>query len=294
MEDSTTANKVGRVAIATSFAIVFAIFAAVYCLVAIKLHDPATLNLLVLRPLVGATDYYSRELSPSLKKKVFFIPACDGSKIDAWFFKVDGSDKLTIVNHGNAGNLANRFYLAKVLTQAHSNVLMYDYRGYGLSTGVATVPGILQDGLTVYDYARQKLGYAPDKIILYGESIGTAVTCNIAKNRECAAVILQSGIGSLPAVGRSLMPFLWLFPDVLFAEPHLDNVAVVHDIHVPILFCHGAIDRIVPCSESKRMFANANEPKQLVVLPDCGHNDMGVQNKKEFYDAIGNFVACVK
>jgi pimeloyl-ACP methyl ester carboxylesterase len=163
-----------------------------------------------------------------------------------------------------------------------------------LSTGKPTIPGILQDGLTVYDYARSQLGYTPDKIIVYGESIGTAVTCYIATNRKCAAVVLQSGIGSLPAVGRSLLPFLWLFPDCIFAEPHLDNVALVHQIHIPILFCHGAIDRIVPCNESKKMFANANEPKQLVILPDCGHNDMGVQNTHEFYDAIGRFVASVK
>jgi pimeloyl-ACP methyl ester carboxylesterase len=198
------------------------------------------------------------------------------------------------VSHGNAGNISNRIYLANALTRAGCSVLLYDYRGYGVSTGTPTITGILQDGLSVYDFAHDKLQYPAEKIILYGESIGTAVTCNIACNRQCEAVILQSGIGSLPSVGRHIFPILWLFPDSIVAEPHLDNVASVKTLHVPLLLCHGMVDNIVPFHESERMFASANQPKQLVLLPHCGHNDMGVYDTREFNDAICNFVAALK
>jgi fermentation-respiration switch protein FrsA (DUF1100 family) len=288
------APKAMKVAVVGTFLIVFAIFAGIYCLIGSFLHDGNSVNRLVLSPAVGANRFYNLDLVPGAKKEVIDIATPDGNKLNAWLFKVPGSDKLTIVSHGNAGNISNRIYLANVLVPAGSSVLVYDYRGYGLSTGTPSIQGILQDGLTAYDYAHKQLGYPPDKILLYGESIGSAVTCNLACERSCAAVILQSGIASLPAAGRFVFPFLWLYPDFIFATPHLDNVQRVKDIHVPILLIHGKVDHIVAFQSSEKMFAAANEPKQLVFLPHCGHNDMGVQDTKLFYDAISHFVFQVK
>jgi len=287
-------SKKSKIAVIVSFILVFAIFIVIYCAVGEQLHDENVVSCLVLRPTVGANEVYSLDLVPGAKKQSIFIDTPDGKEVNAWLFKVPGSDKLTIVSHGNAGNNSNRLFLANVLVPAGSSVLLYDYRGYGLSTGTPTVKGILQDGLTVYDYAHKHLGYPANKILLYGESIGTGVTCNLACNRGCAAVILQSGIASLPAVGRAVFPLLWAYPDFVFGGPHLENVERVKEIHVPILFLHGKVDHIVPFQNSQQMFANANEPKELVFLPDCGHNDMGVQNTKSFHDAIARFVAQVK
>jgi hypothetical protein len=291
---ATPARKVMKVAVVGSFLLVFAIFAGIYCLVGAFLHDQNSVNRLVLAPSVGANRVYSLDLVPGARKEVIDIATPDGNKLNAWLFKVPGSDKLTIVSHGNAGNISNRLYLANALVPAGSSVLIYDYRGYGLSTGTPSVKGILQDGLTAYDYVHKQLGYPADKILLYGESIGTGVTCNLACHRSCAAVILQSGISSLPAAGRFVFPFLWLYPDFIFAEPHLENVLRVKDIHVPILLLHGKVDHIVAFQNSEQMFAAANDPKQLVFLPHCGHNDMGVQDTRLFHDAISHFVAQVK
>ena len=292
-QQQPAAPRLKKIAIVSSFATVFLIFSSIYTFAAFKLHDQSVVNFIVLRP-QPPNRFYGLDQIPGIKRQTLYITCRDGSKLHCWLFRVPGSDKIVIVNHGNAGNISNRIYIASALTKAGCSALLYDYRGYGSSSGKPTIDGILQDGLTVYDYVHGELRYPSNKILLFGESIGSGVTTNLAANRSCAGVILESAIGSLPAVGKSLFPFLYLFPDLVFAQPTLDNVAAVKSIHVPILFMHGKRDTVVPYQHSQQMFANANEPKQLVLLSDCGHNDMGVQNTRQFHDVINQFIQSVK
>lgn len=282
--------KARRIAIVGSLVTLALIFLSLYVFIANQIHDTKTASFLVLRPTVGKNEYYDRELVSGIRKEQLFITAVAGSKLHAWFFNLPGSDKLAVVNHGNAGNMANRIYLANALTHAGCSVLLYDYRGYGLSTGEPSIVGVMEDGLSVYDYAVQTLHYPAEKLLLFGESIGTGVACDVAQHRPCAAIILESALANIPAVGRNLFPFLWLFPDMFFAEPHVDNVSAVRKIHVPILFLHGKLDHAVPFQHSIELYKNANQPKQLVLLDACGHNDMGAQNSQQFHEAITNFV----
>jgi fermentation-respiration switch protein FrsA (DUF1100 family) len=289
-------GRKGRAAIITSFSVLLVIVCGIYACIASALHSKATLSFLILRPGVGADEFYEQELVPGIKKQSLFVTAVDGSKLHAWLFKLPGSvsKKLALVSHGNAGNLSNRIYLANALTKSGCSVLLYDYRGYGLSTGKCSIDNICDDGATMYKFATGDLGYKPNQIVLYGESIGTAVTCSVAANFPCAGVILQSGFSSLPSVGRHLFPVLMLFPDAIFAEPQFRDSDRVKELHVPILFLHGKLDHVVPFQDSELMFANANQPKSLVLLPDCGHNDMGVQNATEFHGAIGGFIKSLR
>jgi len=272
------------------FIILGLIFSGIYFFFAWIIQQPQNINAIVLRPTVGDNQYYKWDPIAGIKKKTLYVEAADGSKLHCWLFPVAGSDRIAIVSHGNAGNISNRFYIANALTKAGCSVLLYDYRGYGLSTGNPTISGILADGLSVYDYVHDKLHFPDNKIFLYGESIGSGVTSNLAVNRPCAGVILQSGIASLPAMGRKLFPMLYVYPDFAYPEPHLDNVAAMEQITAPILFLHGKKDTIVPFQHSQEMFAGAHEPKQIVLLEDCGHNDMGVQNTEQFQGSIKAFV----
>ncbi len=292
-EHGPSARKT-RAAIIASFVVVFVIASAVYIYVATILHNKSKLSFLILRPAVGSNKFYDEELVKGIKKQCVFVTAVDGSKLNGWFFKQPASGKLALVSHGNAGNISNRYYLANALNEAGCSVLLYDYRGYGLSTGKCSLDGISDDGATMYRYATTELGYKPSQIVLYGESIGTAVTCNLAANSPCAGVVLQSGFSSLLSVGRHLFPALYLFPDAVFAEPHFNDSERVKSVHVPILIIHGKRDHAVPYQDSEVLFANANQPKSLVLLPDCGHNDMGALNSAKFHGAIDRFVGSLK
>jgi len=217
------------------------------------------------------------------------IQTVDGQTLDAWLFVVPGATKLVIVNHGNAGNLSSRGFYAQAFTQANSNVLLYDYRGYGKSTGKATIHGISDDGLTVYSYARNELHYPADKIIEFGESIGSAVACSVAAKEQCGALMLFAPLDSLPSAARWKMPILTIYPDFCFAE-RLNNLELIKNIHTPVFICHGMKDDTLRFEGSQKLYDAASQPKKLVCLPDSGHYQLSKSDGELYLKSLIQFV----
>lgn len=245
----------------------------------------------VLHPQKSPEKAYNREPIDGIKKQSFFIPCSDGSNMHALFFKKPDAEKLVIVNHGAGGNLLGRIYIARAAAKANCSTLLYDYRGYGLSTGKFDLNNILEDGLTAYDYAVKELRHPAGKIIVCGESIGSAVACQTVEKRPSAGLLLLCGVTRLPVAIRHIFPVFWIFPDSCFAKTKIDNPVTIKNVHVPVLLVHGKIDEQVPYQCSEDNFAAASEPKKLVLLPHCGHDDIGKHDSEEFQKAIGEFVA---
>lgn len=236
--------------------------------------------------------YQLKELE-GVPKQDAFIPTSLGTKLHAWYFKNPRATKLVILDHGNAGNLSDRTGLAADLIKMGVSVLLYDYQGYGLSEGKPSIPNICLDGLSVFDYAREKLGYSPLDIILYGESLGCAVACNTAGQRPCAALILQSGFSSLKAIASEKFLIFNLYPSSCFPKPHLDNLACLRKEHPPLLLIHGRLDQTIPVSHSEKMFREACQPKQLLVLPNSGHFVAESDNEK-FTHEVAAFIGLLR
>ena len=283
-----------KLSVAQQLTIVFSIFIGIFTIgwfsIAVFLRDENVSSGLALHPTTGSDGFVSKQIG-DIKCEPVTIPGPDGSQMRGMLFTLPRVTKIAIVNHGNAGNNAHRLYLAEALTKAKVNVLLYDYRGYGLSTGKATLRGILEDGDAAYDYVRTQLHYAPANIIIYGESIGTAVSCHVAAHHECAGLILQSPIKSLPAAAKFVFMLLRMYPDFVFPDPKLDNLQLISQIKCPKLFMHGLKDQIVDSQNSKVLYDAAPEPKTLALLPECGHNDMGAFNSDIFNGSIETFVA---
>lgn len=273
-----------------NFLVLFAIFLGVYLAVASLLSQQSVLQLVLLRPEYGSTADYSRATISGYEKKEFSIPTQDGQKLDSWLFTKPGAQKIAIVYHGNAANIAYRLHIARPLLESGCSVLLFDYRGYGKSTGSATMKSVLDDGITAYDYVHNELKYNAQNIVLYGESIGSCVTSYVASERPCAGVIIQSGLSSIPSTAKGIFCLLSIFPDFVFAPPHCDNAALMSKVHTPLLLMHGKLDHTVPASESAKVFARANEPKTVVFFDNCGHNNMGTDQAPLFLQTIKNFV----
>lgn len=216
----------------------------------------------------------------------------DGSEISAWFFRKHDDDGLVLVSHGNAGNISHRLELARhLMDDTNCSVLLYDYKGYGDSPGVPTVNGILTDGMAAYDYARSELHFPEDEIILYGESLGCAVSCHIGAHRKPKAIIFQSGFRSLPAIAKDILGPLKIIPGSLFPEPKLDNEKLLMKEHAPLLIMHGKKDEVIPFRHGKTLFHKASEPKTFVPLEHSRHNDTYTAADKELFDrSITDFV----
>ena len=219
-----------------------------------------------------------------------WIMSSDGKKIHAWYFKLPSSKRVFLVSHGNAGNICHRLGLINNLLSCGGSVLIYDYQGYGKSEGEPSRPNIVADGLAAYDYLVKNLNVNPGDIILYGESLGCAVSCQISKLHYVSAIILQSGWTSLLKAGRDRVALLWLYPDLFFTPPLLNNLEIVRRPHSPLLIIHGERDNILPCSYAKENYAKACEPKQIVLLPDASHNDVGFVDVELYLKGIRNFL----
>jgi uncharacterized protein len=247
-------------------------------------------SLLILHP-QGRSDFYNAAVAN--KEEVNFANAA-GDTLHAWFIRAPGAKRIALVHHGNAGNLIHRLTIARDFLQLGTSVFLYDYRGYGASTGKPSVAGLIEDGLAAYDYVNKKLGYSPDQIIAYGESIGTAVTCRVALLRPCRAIVLQSGLSSLPAVAHDGVLWLKLYPDWVFPQPHFDTDSIIARLPEPILFIHGMKDSTIPYRQSEELFKLAsNKQNKIVLLPDAGHNDVQGADEPQFYSALSGFVESV-
>ena len=124
-----------------------------------------------------------------------YIPTPDGEMLACYFIRPSNKSiarPLTIIMfHGNAGNIGHRVPIARVLEEnIGCNVLMLEYRGYGLSTGTPNEEGLMIDAQAGLDWLRQQEKLKKSKIVIYGQSLGGAVAIQlVAKNKGSGDII---------------------------------------------------------------------------------------------------------
>jgi len=270
--------------------------------------DAVELLILCMIPVIAAPYYYkliffpTKELSDQSSviqqieqithaKKVDITIACpDGNRLNGWLFKLPNCKKVFLVSHGNAGNIANRIVTAFMLLKAGGSVLLYDYEGYGLSTGEPSIEVIKEDGKLAYDYLHNDQHFDGKDIIDYGESIGAAVAVDIAKHNPVGGLIIQSGFTSLSDAIKDKLIFMRLYPPYVFSYVELDNLTYLRGHHPPLLLIHGDHDTTLPIKYAERNFAEASEPKRLFVIKGAGHDDVSFHDPKLFMDSVSAFV----
>jgi hypothetical protein len=210
----------------------------------------------------------------------------DGVRLHGWFLPAREARGAVLVSHGNAGSIELRIGLAQAFLEHRWSVLLYDYRGYGKSAGEPDEEGTYRDAEAAWEHLTSIEGFAPERVVLHGESLGAAVAFELARRRPCAAVIAESAFTSLPDVGAKAYPFL---PVRWLARFRYDNLAKVAELGVPLLFIHSPDDEIVPVEHGRRLFEAAREPKRLL-LTTGGHNDGGFQLRAEWRAEVGAFL----
>ena len=198
----------------------------------------------------------------------------DGTHIQVWYHGARTNYPTVIYFHGNGGNLSHRAKFFSLLSEAGFGVLGLDYRGYGNSEGSPSEEGFYQDARTTINYAIKTLSLPPERIIIYGESIGTGVAVQIATEYKIGALVLQSPFTSMKAAAT--YHYSWLPVNILLKD-RFDSLSKITNIHVPLLFFHGNKDIIVPIEQGKELFARANEPKQAFYFPGINHNDFNLE-----------------
>lgn len=244
-------------------------------------------NTLIFHP-AKAGDFGINQVSQVAKEDVYF-QSTSRRTLHGWFFKNPGATKTVLISHGNAGNITNRLPLLRLVLDAGASAFIYDYEGFGRSEGSPSVDAACADGLAAYDYLTKIRHISASSVVLYGESIGTGITCRIAARRQCAAVILQSGYTSLPALARQKIPFFALYPDWMYPIDKLDNLSFVKDCKIPVLLIHGKNDRVIPAQNSESLFASANAAKGIIRL-EAEHNDCTLRPSYQLLVSINSLL----
>lgn len=237
-----------------------------------------------------ACDYHSNSLHDIKPKEVFFA-TYNNKLLHGWYYILPNATKTVIVHHGNAGNLTHRLGGLKLILKGGASVFIYDYQGFGLSQGTPTLQGISEDGRAAFDYLVKYENVPSEQIVNYGESLGSAVACQVSATRNSAGIILQSGFTSLSQASYEVVPFVRIYPSWLFPQPELDNVSILSKEHAPLLLLHGKKDVVIPFTHSESLYTQATDSKTLVPLPAAGHSDIPEVEPHRFHAAIAAFLA---
>jgi len=200
-----------------------------------------------------------------------FITAEDGAILNGLHFKVKNPKGVILYNHGNAGELDIWGQWAHLLADRYSyDVVLWDYRGYGKSTGKRRKQYMLDDGLLFYNYCKDL--FKEDLITVYGRSLGGFFATHIAKQTKPRMLVLESTPSSLLEVAKETYPFIpakWLLK---FKFQNTENIA---KIEIPTYLIHGTADDLIPYEQGQRLFELSKaEKKQFYPIEGGNHNDL--------------------
>ncbi len=198
------------------------------------------------------------------------LKTSDGNTLIVWAAPATAGKPTLLYFHGNGGGLIDRRDRIQRFTNAGYGVFMLAYRSYSGSTGKPTEKAIIADAALAFD-ALVARGAPASDIVIYGESLGTGVAVQTAASRKPAAVILDAPYTSMIDAAKQHYPWLPVKPfliDTYQSDQHIARVTS------PLLVLHGARDRIVPVELGNKLFAQANEPKEMKVFERGGHVDL--------------------
>ncbi|HWF02835.1 MAG TPA: alpha/beta hydrolase [Candidatus Angelobacter sp.] len=215
--------------------------------------------------------------------EVLKITTASGKKISALYLPNPAARYTLLVSHGNAEDLGDDHYWLEDLRRAGFSIFAYDYEGYGTSEGKPSERAAYEDEAAAYDYLAVILKTEPDRIIIFGRSVGTGPATYIAAKRPSAGLILQSPFVSAFRVLTKipLLPF-----------DKFPNGKYIRHVHTPVFIMHSHGDSVIPFWHGQKMFDLANAPKQSFWVRNADHNDMDMV--KDYYPAIQSFAATLE
>ena len=222
-------------------------------------------------------------------ERVTFASA-DGVRLVAWVIRAphDSAGRWLLICHGNGGNLseAGRPFHYAGLRALGLNLLAFDYRGYGESGGVPSEPGLYRDADAAWRYLIDTLRVPPDRIVLFGHSLGSAVAIELATRVPAAGLILDGALSSVIERAQEAYPYV---PVRWIARSRYPSLERIGRLTLPKLFLHARADEVIPLAHGRRLYDAAPPPKTFVALAG-GHGDAFERDSAAYFGAIARFL----
>ncbi|MGE5270871.1 MAG: alpha/beta hydrolase [Thiohalocapsa sp.] len=207
---------------------------------------------------------------PQLAVREVELATSDGLLLLAWYLPPPEGRPVIVYLHGNGGNIGYRADRLMRFARAGCGVLLVEYRGYGGNRGSPSEAGFYSDARAALAFVAEA-GIAGNRIVLYGESLGSAVAVAMAAEAAVAALILESPFTSIAAVAQHHYRFI---PAALLIWDRFDAAARIGRVRAPILVVQGGRDVVVPARFGEALFAMAPQPKQRWLAPEAGHENL--------------------
>ena len=194
------------------------------------------------------------------------LDTADGEKIIVWHVAPQAGKPVVIFFHGNGEVIAWRVPRFRELVADGIGLIAVSYRGYGGSSGSPSEAGLIADSEAAYKLAASL--YPPDRIVVWGYSLGSGVAVALASKHPVGRLILEAPFTSAADIGAAAFPYLpvrWLIKDSFHSDQRIATV------RAPLLILHGEKDTVVPIRFGERLFALANEPKRMIRFPQGDH-----------------------
>jgi uncharacterized protein len=206
----------------------------------------------------------------SVRMREVQLTTADGLDLLSWYLPSRNSRPVIAYFHGNGGNIAHRTHRAQRFAREGYGVLLVGYRGYGGNPGTPTEAGLFEDARAGLDFLRSE-NIAADRIVLYGESLGTAIAVHAATQQAIGAIIIESPFTSIAALAQYHYPFI---PAALLVWDRFDSLSRIGEVKAPLFMLQGGHDGVVPTRFGETLFAAAPEPKERWFVPQAGHEDL--------------------
>ena len=235
---------------------------------------------------------YTPEMVGLEYDEVYFDTA-GGQRLNGWYIPGTSDTNVTwLWFHGNGGNIGHRVEeIAQIHHQLGVNLFIFDYEGYGKSSGGPSEKATYRDARAALKYLHSRSEVSRGQVVYFGRSLGAAVSIELAIENPPMGMILVAPFSSLNDMAKIAFPHIpfatW------FAGNRFNSLARINQVTVPTIIIHGEQDETVPVAQGRKLYRAANHPKQFLGLPTAGHNNTNTAGGDLYWDSLGEFLLTI-
>jgi len=241
---------------------------------------------LLFLPGIPSRAIFATPADIGLEHEELWIETADGETLHAWFVPARHERGTLLFFHGNAGNISHRLESLRIFHRLGLSVLIIDYRGYGRSTGRPSEEGTYEDALAAWRHLVDERGVAPDRLVLFGRSLGGAVATWLAAERSPRGLIIESTFRSVPDLAAELY---WFLPVRRLARIEYPVEALLGSIQLPVLVVHSREDEIIPFRHGEALYSAHPGQTRFLELRG-GHNTGFLDSGRDYIEGLETFL----
>ena len=234
-----------------------------------------------------SSDYHSPPKSFNITQN--FIQFGDNDSLHTWYVRNNKNDLTVLYFSGNAFNISHRLFHIDVFNLLNINAVMFDYKGYGLSTGlIERKESFFESSELVYDYMIDVLGVSSDSIIFWGYSLGSPIAAELASKYNSLAIILDSPVISINKISEERFPFI---PFAIINKFDFDINQHINQSKAPIILIHSEDDEIIPFRHALEFFNSLERNNKKMIKINGNHRLSAFKSFPVYFDNIQSFIS---